>query len=514
MLNKTSQKFFVSLRGVTKRFPGVVANRDVDLDLYAGQVHALLGENGAGKSTLMNIVAGLYQPDEGQIRVHGREVHMRSPRDAFALGIGMVHQHFMLVDSLTVIENILLGLEGSPLSLHLDSAIETVNRIAADYGLEVPLGAQLGQLSVEQRQRVEIIRLLYRQTEVLIFDEPTAVLTPQEAERLGDMMRQLALEGRVIVYITHKLKEALNVSDVITVMRAGQIVGTMPANQASQDQLVEMMIGERIPRLEPLEEPTLEKTVLSIKDLKAKGNLGNVALAGVDLEISAGEILGIAGVTGNGQRELAEVIAGLREATHGELWVNEQNLSRATPRIAIATGVSYIPGERIRMGLVSDLPVPDNLIMKRYRHPELHWGLFMDRAKILTFARALIEAFDIRVPEINMPVHLLSGGNQQKVILARELSAPHHLLVVEHPTRGLDVGASAAVHRMLREQRAKGVAILLISSDLDELLALCDRIAVIYEGHIVGQVAGDKANSRDLGFMMAGRPVHREEAAS
>lgn len=495
----------VEMRDITKRFPGVVANQSVDLKINTHQIHALLGENGAGKSTLMNILAGVYQQDEGQIFVRGNEVDIRSPRDAFALGIGMVHQHFMLVESLSVIENIVLATGGSPLSLDLGSAKERVQEIATTYGLEVPLDALVAQLSVGQKQRIEILRLLYRQAHILIFDEPTAVLTPQEADRIGEIIRQLAEQGNAVIYITHKLKEILEISDVVTVMRDGRIVGTIPADEAGEDELVEMMIGKRLQRREPLQKAELREPILRVKNLKARNDLGSMALAGIDLEVSAGEILGLAGVTGNGQRELAEVLTGLRDPVEGEIWVRGKNLTGKNPLIFIESGVSYIPGDRQRVGLALDLPVVDNMILKRYRNPELQRGPFLDRDRSISWMNRLIENFDIRVPDPDMPVHLLSGGNQQRVVLARELSEPHRLLIVEHPTRGLDVQATASIHQVLLNERQAGKGILLISGDLDEIIALCDRILVIYEGRIVGSVPSADADPYELGLMMAGR---------
>jgi simple sugar transport system ATP-binding protein len=507
MSGSASPPPLVALRDITKRFPGVVANDRVNLDLYAGEVHVLLGENGAGKSTLMNVVAGLYQPERGTLLIRGEATRFQSPREAFEHGIGMVHQHFRLVDALTALENIVLGTPGPALSLDLSTARVAVERLGAQYGLEVPLDELVRGLSVGRRQRVEILRLLYRDTAVLIFDEPTAVLTPQEADRLGEMMKQLAAEGRAVITITHKLKEALAVATTITVMRDGAVVDSVPAATADEDQLVEMMIGQLLPRPATFESPPRHETILRLSGVGVAAPPGPPLLENITLSVSSGEIVGIAGVSGNGQRELAEVIAGLRRPGEGEVWVGDRDLCGATPLAAIIAGVSYVPGDRLRVGLVPDLPVQDNIILKRYREPELQNGPFLNRERAASLSRELIDLFDISVPNPAMPIDALSGGNQQKVILARELDAAHRLLVVEHPTRGLDIKASASVHTLLRRERAGGNAILLISSDLDELIALSDRIVVMYEGRLVGEVAGEDANARDLGRLMAGRSL-------
>lgn len=495
----------ISMRGISKSFPGVIANRDVDLDLYAGRTHALLGENGAGKSTLMNILAGLYQPDAGTILLEGRDTSILTPQHAFDLGIGMVHQHFMLIDSFTAIENIVLAMEGPVLRLDLKSAAQHLKILSEKYGLQVPLDEPVGGLTVGQRQRVEILRLLYREARIMIFDEPTAVLTPQEADTLGTIVRQLCAEGKAVVYITHKLREALEFSDTVSVLRGGRLVATLPVDQVNESQLVEWMIGERYaPPRNPGGDLDGEE-LLRVTNLHAMNDAGALALRGIDFNIRAGEILSIAGVSGNGQSELAEVIAGLREVAKGEIWLKEKKVSGYNAREIIDAGVAYVPGERMRRGMVHAMTVAENLVLKGYRREDYQQGPFLNRAKIEQHARVVVKEYDIKVPHDQMPVHFLSGGNQQKVILARELLEPHTLLVVENPTRGLDVKASASIHRILLSEREKGQAVLLISSDLDEVLALSDRIAVMYEGRVVGLLNAAEATPFLLGDLMTGR---------
>jgi general nucleoside transport system ATP-binding protein len=502
---KQNQLAIVSVRGITKIFSGIIANKKIDLDFYGGEVHAVLGENGAGKSTLMKIISGAYRQDEGTILVRGKEANINSPRDAFNFGIGMVHQHFIKIDSLSVIENIILGLAGSPLSLDIDKAKERVSEISKNYGLEVPLDAKVGVLPIGLQQRVEILRLLYRNVDILIFDEPTAFLTPQESERLGKVICDLASEGRAIIYITHKLKEVFSISDVITVMRAGAVIGTLKTSEVGKDKLVQMMIGERLSRKQHARINASGKTVLQIKNLTVKNDLGALMIKGLNLDVKAGEILGIAGVSGNGQQELAEVIIGLRHAVNGEVLIGDQDITSSSPLSIIEAGVSYVPGDRMRMGLIPILPVRDNLILKNYRREPISSGMFLKKEKVQTYSTQMINEYGIKVPDVNMPIQLLSGGNQQKVILARELNEPHKLLIVEQPTRGLDVRATRTVHQSLLQEREKGSAILLISADMDEILNLSDRIAVIYEGQIVSVVLSNATNIHQLGLLMTGR---------
>ncbi|MCD6290140.1 MAG: ABC transporter ATP-binding protein [Anaerolineae bacterium] len=490
--------------GIVKRFPGVVANDGVNLEVRAGEIHALLGENGAGKSTLMNILAGIYRPDEGQIYIHGRLADIRSPRDAIRLGIGMVHQHFMLVETLSVAENIILGLERPRLRLNMSHIEEEITELSRHYGLQVDPRAYIWQLSVGEQQRVEILKALYRGADILIMDEPTAVLTPQEANDLGRTLRRMAGEGKAIIFITHKLDEVAAFSDRVTVLRKGRVIATMPTAQTNKAELARLMVGREVLfRLEK-EPARLGDVMLELRDVHVLNDKGLPALRGVSLEIRAGEILGIAGVAGNGQRELAEVVTGLRPVTSGRLLIRGRDVTNYSPREAIQAGVSHVPGDRLGMGLVPNLPVSDNVILKGYRKPPLSQGPFLDRHAVVRFAQDLIQRFRIDTPSHTTPVRLLSGGNLQRCILAREIVAGRGLLVAVHPTRGLDVGATEAVQRMLLEQRARGAAILLISEDLEELLALSDRIAVMYEGEVLGIVPAEEADVESIGLMMAG----------
>jgi len=494
----------VCMLGITKRFPGVLANDHIDFEAHPGEIHALLGENGAGKSTLMNILFGIYRPDEGEIYVHGRQVRLGSPRDAIRQGIGMVHQHFMLVEVQTVAENITLGLNESRFFLNLANTKRHIAELAQRYSLQVDPEARIWQLSVGEQQRVEILKMLYRGADILIMDEPTAVLTPQEARELFNTLRRMAAEGHTVIFITHKLDEVMAISDRITVLRGGHVVSTVSTGDTDKEALARMMVGR--PILFQVEKTPVEKgeAALEVENLQAQNDKKLPALKGVSFTIRQGEILGIAGVAGNGQRELAEVITGLRPTTGGCIRINKTNVTNCAPCFIIEKGVGHVPEDRIGMGLVSNLAVSDNIIMKEYRQPKLSNGPFLNRPSIRHFVDRLIKLFDIATPSQETPVKLLSGGNLQRTILAREISALPALLVAMHPTRGLDVGATESVHKMLLEQRSKGAAILLISEDLDEILTLSDRIAVLYEGEIMGTLPAEKADIEKLGLMMAG----------
>lgn len=498
----------LSIRGLTKTFPGVIANDNINLDFFPGKIHTILGENGAGKSTLMRIVAGLYQQDCGEILLKGEPVDIRSAKDAFSMGIGMVHQHFMLVKRLSVVENVVLGQEGSPFVLDLTEAAKRINQIASDYHLALPLDHLVGDLSVGEQQYVEIIRLLYRNSNILIFDEPTAVLTPQEASRLGEMLKKLANEGQTIIYITHKLKEALTISDMITVMRAGKIIETLPASEAEESTLVTMMIGKRPIRKEIEQIEKDNRIVLETNEICSTALSQATSLKKISIRVHAGEVVGLAGISGNGQRQLAEVLAGLRKTESGEIRLIGKLVTGLTPRTINKEGIAFVPGNRLEMGLVGSLPVKDNLILKGYHRSEFRKGLLINQKKVEKYSDQVIRDFSIMVPNAKMPLHLLSGGNQQKVILARELKEPHNLLIVEHPTQGLDVRASAEIHNLLREEKAKGKAVLMITSDLDELLEMSDRIYVMHEGEIVGELAADKADPQMIGLLMTGEKEH------
>ncbi|HQE99193.1 MAG TPA: ABC transporter ATP-binding protein [Anaerolineae bacterium] len=492
------------MRDITKRFPGVLANDHVSLELYPGEVLALLGENGAGKSTLMNVLVGLYRPDEGEIVVRGRKVEIHSPRDAAALGIGMVHQNFMLVETMTVAENIILGMPDLPFKPDMEAITARIRELSARYNLEVDPAAYIWQLSVGEQQRVEILKLIYRGAEILILDEPTAVLTPQEAEELRRVIQLMTAEGKAAIFITHKMEEVMAFSQRVMVLARGRVVAEKRTAETSPQELAQLMVGREV--LFRLEKRACQPgaVVLEVRDLTAENDKGLPALRGITLQIHAGEILGIAGVAGNGQRELAEAITGLRKATGGSVHIGPHDVTNQPPLRAIQAGVSHIPEDRMGMGAVGNMAVADNLAMKGYRQSPLGTGGVLRYPRILEFARRMIETFRIATPSPQTRVKFLSGGNLQKTILAREITACGGLLVAVHPTRGLDVGATEAVRKLLLEQRDQGAAVLLISEDLEELLAISDRIAVMFEGQIMGIVPAEQATVEALGLMMAG----------
>ncbi len=507
----------VSLRGIRKSFPGVVANDGADLEVAAGEVHALLGENGAGKTTLMNVLAGLYQPDAGEIRVAGRRVALRSPRDAYRHGIGMVHQHFRLVPSFTVAENILLGLEashdgaGRPAvgwRLRIRDHRAHIARVAQAFDLPVEVDAPVWQLSVGQQQRVEIVKMLYRGVRVLILDEPTTALTPQEAERLFATLRAMAARGQAIVFISHKLDEVMAVADRISVMRCGRRVATVRPADTSPRELATLMVGadlgEPRPRADPGARPTSASPVLACENLWVEGDRGLPAVRDLTLTVGGGETVGIAGVAGNGQRELAEALAGLRPVAGGRILLDGRDVTRAPARRRIGLGLRYLPGDRRRVGVAPDLTIAQNLILRAFQAPAFGSALWQDRAAIHAHARRLMAEFRITGGEPDSPVGLLSGGNLQRVLLARELTAQGRVLVAEGPTRGLDVAATRFVHEALRAEAREGRGVLLISEDLDELLLLCDRIAVMFGGELTGVLPREAATRERLGLLMAG----------
>ncbi len=502
-------------RGITKRFPGgVVANEAVDLEVRPGEIHALLGENGAGKSTLSNCFTGLYRPDEGTMSVHGEQMVFHSPRDAIAAGIGMVHQHFRLVDTFTVAENIALG-EHGPIRRRASEA--RVRELGERYGLEVDPSARIWQLSVGQQQRVEIIKALSREAKVLILDEPTAVLTPQEADALFEVLHRMTAEGRSVIFISHKLDEVRAVADRVTVLRHGRSEGThLVAGTQSRD-LARLMVGRDI-QLDSTRAVraahTTGEVVLAVQGLRADGDRGAPALDGVDLTVHAHEILGVCGVSGNGQRELAEVIAGMRPRTAGTLDVAGTSLPGADPRRAQAAGLAHVPEDRLHTGLSPSLPIEDNLALTGYRRAPLSRGPFLRRDRIRSNAESLMEEYDIRAPGPTTPTRVLSGGNVQKVLLAREFSSDPKVLLAASPTRGLDMGAIEAVRNLLVAAADRGVGVLLLSEDLDEILSLSDRIAVIYEGRILAIIDRDDANAEELGLLMGGDRSHLDGDAA
>jgi simple sugar transport system ATP-binding protein len=495
----------LEVRNVTKRFPGVLANDRISFTLEKGEIHAFLGENGAGKSTLMNILYGLYSQDEGEIFINGQKVEIQEPRDAIDLGIGMVHQHFQLVAPLTVTENMILGAEVTrgPF-LDRRRAATQIKTLSEQYGLQVEPEAVVGVLPVGVQQRVELLKTLYREADILILDEPTAVLTPQEAEELFVIMRGLTAQGKSIIFITHKLKEVLAVADRITVLRAGRLVGTTTPAETSEPQLASLMVGREVMLTVEKKGAQPGEVVLQVEDLRALDNRFRDVLNGVSFEVRAGEILGIAGVQGNGQTELVEVITGLRHALSGHVVILGDDVTNRPPRDITEDGVAHIPEDRQQDGLVLSYPILDNLVLNTYYLPPFARGALVDEPAIIANAANLVEMFDVRTPSIYLPASNLSGGNQQKVIVARELSRPVKLLVAAQPTRGLDVGSIEFIHGEIIKMRDKGGAVLLVSAELDEIMALSDRIAVMYEGRIVAILDRAEATREKLGLLMAG----------
>ena len=497
----------VAMRGITKRFPGVVANDDVDLEVAVGEVHALLGENGAGKSTLSNILTGLYHPDEGELELYGRPVALTSPREALDAGIGMVHQHFRLVETFTVAENVVLGDHrdvGRPFLLQRRRIESAVAELGDRFGLAVDPRAKIWQLSVGEQQRVEILKALYREARILILDEPTAVLTPQEAEGLFATLRAMAAEDRAVIFISHKLHEVTAVADRVTVLRGGRSVATVRTADVTRRELAALMVGRDVElgrRREPAE---IGDVVLEARGLTARGDRGVDALRDVSLTVRAGEVVGIAGVAGNGQRELAEVLTGLRRHTAGTVEVAGRRLAGGDPRAAIRAGVAHVPEDRLHTGVAPSLSIASNVVLKSYRRGGVTRGPFLLLRRIRDRALELMQRYDVRATGPAAPARTLSGGNLQKVVLGREFSGQPKLLVAASPTRGLDVGAIETVHGYLRDAAADGVGVLLISEDLDEVLALSDRIVVMYEGAIVGEADGESADVDELGLLMAG----------
>jgi ABC-type uncharacterized transport system ATPase subunit len=504
----------LEVRNITKRFPGVLANDRISFTLEKGEIHAFLGENGAGKSTLMNILYGLYSQDEGEIFVDGRAVDIQTPGDAIALGIGMVHQHFQLVPPLTVTENMILGAEvkNGPF-LDRRRAADQIRALSEQYGLRVEPNALVGTLPVGVQQRVEILKMLYRQADILILDEPTAVLTPQEADELFEIMKGLVAQGKSIIFITHKLKEVLAVADRITVLRAGRVVDTTTPEESDELQLASMMVGREVTLTVAKEVAEPGEEVLKVEDLEALDDRFQQALNGVSLEVYAGEILGVAGVQGNGQTELVEVITGLRRATAGQVTILGQDVTNQSPRVVTEAGTAHIPEDRQKDGLVLSYPILDNLVLNTYYRPPFAHGVLVDEEAIVKNAQDLVETFDVRTPSIYLPASNLSGGNQQKVIVARELSRPVRLLIAAQPTRGLDVGSIEFIHSEIVGMRDRGAAVLLVSAELDEIMALSDRVAVMFEGRVVAVMDRQAATREQLGLLMAGSLVRETEAA-
>ncbi len=502
--DSAEQPLAVEMLGIVKQFPGVLANDGADFDLRAGEVHALLGENGAGKSTLMNVLAGMYRPDAGEIRVEGERRDFRSPRDAIAAGLGMVHQHFALVPSQTVTENILIGLDRPRFRLRLDRFEDEVAGLSEKFGLRVDPRAKVWQLSVGEQQRVEILKMLYRGVRILIMDEPTAVLAPQETEDLFGTLRAMTASGHAVVFISHKLHEVTSIADRITVMRRGKVTASgIPAAGATTADLARLMVGRSV--VETIERAPFRPgaVVLSVRDVEARNDRGLPALRGVSFDVRAGEILGIAGVAGNGQSELAQVITGLRPCT-GHVEVLGSDTANHPASDAIRRGVAHVPEDRTGVGSAPNLSVTDNLIMKRYRQAPIAHGWVVDTGAARRVAEHLREEYEIVSPSVATAARLLSGGNLQRLILAREMDLDPRLLVAVQPTRGLDVGAIEGVHHLLLARRETGAATVMISEDLDEILALSDRVAVLYEGRLRGPFDVADVHSQGIGLLMTG----------
>jgi len=495
----------LEMANITKRFPGVLANDDVSYDVHKGEVHTLLGENGAGKSTLMKILFGLYLADSGEIRLRGEPAEIESPANAIAQRVGMVHQHFMLAPTLSVAENVALGLKSGrgPLT-DLGAVSERIAGISDQYGLSVDPDVEVWKLSVGERQRVEIIKALYRNAELLVLDEPTAVLTPNEVDDLFVTLRQMVADGAGIVFISHKLHEVMELSDRITVLRNGRVTGHTTPAETSRGQLAQMMVGREVSLTPDKPAVTVGAARLELRGVSVRGDRGTVAVDAVDLEVRAGEVLGIAGVSGNGQRELAETIAGLRPAFEGSVAIDGVDVTKASPAQSRAAGLSYVPEERMKDGAIGEFEVSENLLLIGHADGKFLRGGLFSFARIREHCQRLVDEFSVKTPSLDTPTNSLSGGNIQKLIMARELDSDPGVLLAAQPTRGVDIGAAEYIHSKLIEQRGDGVAILMISEDLDEILALADRIVVMFEGRIVKIVDRADATREGLGLAMAG----------
>ena len=500
----------VELRDITKTFPGVVANHDVNLTVSQGEVHAVCGENGAGKSTLMKILYGMQKPDSGSIAVAGEQMKFRSPTDAIKAGIGMVHQHFMLADNLTVLENVVLGLPGR---LDTGKARTRIQQLSNRYGLDVDPDRMVEQLGVGERQRVEILKVLYRGAKVIILDEPTAVLVPQEVDELFDNLAELRSEGLTVIFISHKLDEVIRVADRITVLRQGTTVTTVGAKSVTTRELAHLMVGGELPTPETRESTVQEKVTLEVRNLSVLSDTGRTLLADIDLEIRAGEVVGIAGVEGNGQVELVEAILGLRKAATGSVHLDGADATHWTTNRRRETGIAYIPEDRQRQGLLLTQPLWENRILGHQTRPPSARGWFINRRGARKDTQRIVSEYGVKTPSVDAPAFALSGGNQQKLVVGREMSGTPRVLVASHPTRGVDVGAQALIWDKLREARAAGLAVLLISADLEELLGLSDTLKVMLRGRVVATLDPARVTPIELGSYMTGAALEDEEPA-
>ncbi len=506
----------VQMKGISKSFPGIVANDNIDLAINRGEIHALLGENGAGKSTLMNILAGLYRPDAGELLLGGKPVTLHSPADAIKAGIGMIHQHFKLVDAFTVAENIVLGDRRTSAVMNRKSINETIRNVASGYGMEVDPAAYVWQLSVGEQQRVEILKALYRNASILILDEPTAVLTPQESQGLFIAMKEMAAKGCAIVIITHKLAEVCDVADRVTVLRRGRVAGEAQGEEINYARLTSMMVGEDLKLDGSIEKGKPGNTVLKASELCVKGEKGLTAVDNVSFELRSGEILGVAGVAGNGQREIAEALAGLRAAESGDIELDGQSVSHAGARKLINDGLSFIPEDRLGTGLVGGMNMADNMILRNYWR-QSGSSAFIDYSAVWPAVDEAVREYDIAVANVASPVRLMSGGNLQKLLLAREIALKPKVIISAYPVRGLDIGATEMVYRLLVSERNRGAGVLFISEDLDALLKYSDRIMVLYRGRVMGILPREEAKLGRIGMMMMGttpEEVMRYEALS
>ena len=495
----------LEMRGITKRFPGVLANDQVDFDVKAGEIHALLGENGAGKSTLMKILYGLYQPNEGEILLNGKPITINSPTDSINHGIGMIHQHFMLVDNITVAENVALGLKSSrgP-RMDLDRVSARINELTQKYGLKVDPQAIISDLAVGVRQRVEIVKALYRGAALLVLDEPTAVLTPQEVDDLFIIFKQMAADGHALIFISHKLDEIFALTDRVSVLRDGRMIGTVQTADSDKYKLANMMVGREVVLSRYLPPVEMAETRLQLSHVTAVNEHSQPILRDVSFEVRSGEIVGVAGISGNGQRAIAETVAGLQHVQTGTVQLEGKDVTNFNPSQMIEAGLSYIPEERMHDGVIKDFSVAENFILQDHIREPYSNGLFLNFKRIASRSQELIDAFNVKTPSQDTPVKNLSGGNIQKLILARELARGPRVLIAAQPTRGVDIGATEYIHGQLIEKRSEGLATLLISEDLDEVKAMSDRIIVVYGGEIMGIVNSSEVTIEQLGLMMAG----------
>jgi simple sugar transport system ATP-binding protein len=495
----------IHMKDIVKRFPGILANDRISLAVEEGEIHCLLGENGAGKSTLMNILYGLYHADEGEIFIRGSKVRYTGPRDAIAKGIGMVHQHFMLIPVFTVLENLILGTEHvKGLSIDRARSEKELTEISKKYGMDINLGAYVKDISVGMQQRVEILKLLYRGADIMIFDEPTAILTPQEIDELYKVMRSLRDKGKTIIFITHKLREVMEISDRVTVLRDGRVIEITETKNTTTKDLARMMVGRDVLFTTERPDVCLGDKVLRMEDVRAKDKRGHEALKGLSLTVSQGEIVGIAGVDGNGQTELVEALTGLRKIDSGHIFISGKDMHGRAPKDFLEAGVAHIPEDRLLRGLILDFPLYENMILGFEDKKPFAQGPFLDFKKAKERAQELVSAFDVRTPNVGVMAGTLSGGNQQKAVLAREFARDPTLLVASQPTRGLDVGAIEFIHQRIMNAKESGMAVLLVSLELSEIMNLSDRILVIYEGKIIAEFVAGEATETEIGFMMAG----------